>query len=387
MTRQPFYKLLLATDISLFGSLLTSFSIPLLIYSWSQSGIFLAIFELAGLIPSVSLGLYIGLWMRNRDSKRIWVTASLILSLMSFAAFLYTTMWVLLLLNIVSSSIGVITAISYQSMLARILKRDELSWGNSTISLSMSVVALLSPIPAAYLLSISDGLPFLIDAASFVIAAFAVSLISVESLIAGENKNERFSEIFRSVIRFIKDSKTVKNTLILFFMTSLVGGGLKIANVAYFSSFPSYYMVFGLAMVFAYAGDISVKSAVSLKLIKIKKPYMAVVSSPLFYFFSFFILFLIKNFYADMAAFFLLGMGNGLLSPNRISTIQKCTPREHLTAILGFMSTTGNLFRMLSVVLFGIGVTYLSAQLVYGIIAAFMLLAFVLFFPSAIRQK
>ena len=382
MKRTNFYILLAATDISLFGSLLTSFSIPILIYSFFYSGIILAVFELAGLIPSISLGIYIGIWMKNKNAKVLWILSSICLSLMSFFAFLYPTIWTFFILNIISSSIGVISLISYQSMLTEIVKKEDLSWANSTLSLSMSIVALVSPLTAAYLLDIYIGFPFLIDAVAFLIAAFVIYIIPVSSKISEYDTKEKFSDIFKSALNFINKKKSVRNTVILFLSTSLIGGGLKIANVAYFSSFSSYYMVLGLAMVFSYMGDILVKWAISVKFVKIENPYRAVILSPLFYIFSFFFLFAIKDLYIDMVAFFFLGMGNGLLSPNRLAVIQKETPRQHLTSILGLMSTLGDTFRIVSVILFGIAVSYLSAQIVYGLIAVFLLIVFVFFYPS-----
>ncbi len=379
--------LLVATDISLFGSLLTAFSIPLLVYSWYHSGIFLSVFELAALIPSISLGVYIGISMKNRDAKKMWVFSSIVLSIISFSVFIRTDVWFLLMLNILSSSIGIISTISYQSMLADVIEKEDLSWANSTLSLSMSIVALTSPLLGAYLLTVNEGLPFLVDSASFLAAALIVWNMAIDSRIKGSTEKERFSAAFRSSVSVIKKNMTVRNTLILFLVTGLIGGGLKIVNVAYFSSFPSYYMIFGIVMASSYVGDISVKSAVSVKLIKIRNPYKMVVLSSLFYTASFFILFIRKDFYMALLAFFLLGIGNGILAPNRVSIIQKDTPRECLSSVLGVMSTLGSFSRIVSVSLFGIAVSLLPAQFIYGFIGLFMLLVFVVFYPSTRKKE
>ncbi len=387
MKKRSFHMLLVATDISLFGSLLTAFSIPLLVYSWYHSGIFLSIFELAALIPSISLGIYIGISMKNRDARKMWVVSSIALSLVSFSVFLRTDVWFLLMLNILSSSIGVISTISYQSMLADIVEKEDLSWANSTLSLSMSAVALTSPLLGAYLLTMNEGLPFLVDSASFFVAALIVWCIAIDSRIKAPAKKERFSAAFRTSIAVIKKSMTVRNTLILFLITGLIGGGLKIVNVAYFSSFPAYYMVFGAVMASSYAGDISVKSAVSVKLIKITNPYKMVVLSSLFYTASFLILFIRKDFYMAILAFFLLGIGNGILAPNRVSIIQKDTPREHLSSVFGLMSTLGSFSRIVSVSIFGIAVSLLPARFIYGFMGLFMLLVFAVFYPSTGKRE
>ncbi len=377
--------LLIASDISLFGSFLTSFSIPLLIFSWYSSGIFLAVFELAGLLPSLSFGIVAGIWMKNKDVKKVWVLASFVLGVLSFIIFIHTNVYLLFILNVISSTVGVITAISYQSLFTKVLKKEDFPWGNSTFSLSVSAIALLSPVPAAYLLNLYVGLPFLVDAFSFFISCIIVYLIPLSSEISIPHEKESFFGSLKSTLNFIKTKNIIKNIFYIFLITSLIGGGLRIVNVSYFSSFSSYYLTFALAMLFSYAGDISIKSAVSIKIIKIKDPYKVVIMSILFYIFSFLLLYAKKDAVIAFAAFFMLGMGNGFISPQRLSVIQSSTPKEHLTEILGLINTAGNVARSLSIVLLGVGVSFLTPRIVYLLMGLFMMGVFLVFWPTTAK--
>ena len=375
--KKEFWILLIATDISVFGSFLTYFSVPLIIYSLYSSGIFLAVFELALLIPSLFFGFLIGRWMRGRDVKRLWMLSSLFLGALSLSVFLYLNVWSLFLLNLFSSLIGIVSAISYQSMVPELLSKKDVPWGNNVISLSMSALAIVSPLPAAYLLDFDVRLPFLADALTYFMALGLVSLISIKKPAedGGSHKPKK------SAIEMIRTLPVLRNTIVLGMLVSLIAGGVRLVNVAYFSYFQNYYVMFGLAMVFLYSGDVAVKSSVSLKVLEIKRPYRVMLFSLLFYSSAFLILFLNLHPIITMFGFFLLGVGNGLISPQRASILQTHSPKESMSEILGMVSTVTNSSRMASVIIVGIALSFLPPPVIYLLMGLSIFCVFLLFYP------
>jgi hypothetical protein len=188
-----------------------------------------------------------------------------------------------------------------------------------------------------------------------------VSLISIRKKLHEKNDKHKDSVSLSSVMR----QPALKGALLLTLFVSLIAGGMKIVNITYFSSFPDYYLSFALAMVFLYSGDVSVKTAVSLKIVRIKRVYRAMLISVLLYGFSFLMLSMAENVYLAMLGFLILGFGNGLLAPHMASLIQSKVPKEHLTEILGIVNTLRNSARMGSVVLLGLMVSLLPVSTVY----------------------
>ncbi len=382
-SRREFYKYLLAKDVSAFGSFVLFFSVSLIVYSISQSGIVLSIFELASVVPSMLLAVPIGAWLNGKDLKRAWIYSSLILASLDFFVFFYLNIYTLFLLNIVGVIFLVITGIAIQTVLVEIVDREELPWANSTTMLTYAGIATVSPAIAGFILNYSWNLPFLVDGLTYILEALIAYTIAVERVEwRGGGRGEKTAKVIKSALKYLRGNTLLRNSLALIAVMMLVGGGLKILNIAYFSQFGNPYVYYGLAMTFSAVGSFIVLIMNTLKIMQVRRPHRAILLSLPIYMAFFFILSLSGILLLDFLAFFLLGIANGVVSPNSSAVIQSYSAKEHLSTIVGFSQTLIEVAKITSISLMGVLVTFLPTNIVYLGMGIGILATFIVFLPA-----
>jgi len=93
------------------------------------------------------------------------------------------TLYSLFLLNLLLIIQGIFIRISKNSLLPKIVKEEELSWANNTIFLVILFVGVVSPFIASLLLTVSEKIPFILDAATYFIEAVIVVSIVVTGVL------------------------------------------------------------------------------------------------------------------------------------------------------------------------------------------------------------
>lgn len=161
-----------------------------------------------------------------------------------------------------------------------------------------------------------------------------------------------------------------------------VAGGLKILHIAYFSGYEKPYTYYGLAMSVSAVGFFLILLFTTLKILVIKKPYkVCILSLPLYVMF-FAAIYISNSASFAIVCFLLLGLGNGLLSPNFTATIQKYTEKSYLTSILGIYQTLINGGRIASISITGFLVTIFQPRILYLFIGIAFGIVFLIFLPS-----
>ncbi|NPA74743.1 MAG: MFS transporter, partial [Euryarchaeota archaeon] len=121
--------------------------------------------------------------------------------------------------------------------------------------------------------------------------------------------------------------------------------------------------------------------------IKFKAPYRALLLSLVIYAVYFALMAILQVSFLILAAFFILGLGNGVASPNTISVFQMNADKEHLRQVLGVVGTLIDAARILSVITMGVLVDVVPLKYIYVFLAVGIMITFVLFGGDMVRNR
>lgn len=172
--------------ISTFGSSITQFALPLLVYQLTGSALDLGIAFAAGGLPYPLFGLAIGAWTDRVDRKRLMIATDVARAVvigtlpLAAAAGVLTPTWIYVVL-FVSTTLTIAFDTAEFAVIPALVRHDDLVTANGRIQASYSAASIVGPLAAGALLVVVS-LPFLIalDAASFVVSAVTVALIRGE---------------------------------------------------------------------------------------------------------------------------------------------------------------------------------------------------------------
>jgi MFS family permease len=180
---RDFWTFWTGQTISTFGSSVTQFALPLLVYQLTGSALDLGIAFAAGGLPYPLFGLAIGAWTDRVDRKRLMIAtdlarAAVIGTLPAAAAFgVLSVAWIYVVL-FVSTTLSIAFETAEFAAIPALVSKDDLVTANGRIQASFSAASIVGPLVAGALLAVV-ALPLLIalDAASFVVSAVSVGLI------------------------------------------------------------------------------------------------------------------------------------------------------------------------------------------------------------------
>ncbi|MDB5079038.1 MAG: hypothetical protein JWP00_962 [Chloroflexi bacterium] len=183
--RHPdFLKLWSGETISLFGSQVTLLGLPLtavllLKATPAEMGLLAAV----EFLPFLVLSLFAGVWVDRLYRRPILILANigrgLLLGLVPLAYF-FNALSIELLYGVALLT-GVLTVffdVAYQSYLPALVERDHLVEGNGKLEISSSVAQITGPgVAGALVQLVTAPVAILLDAVSFLVSAFLISLI------------------------------------------------------------------------------------------------------------------------------------------------------------------------------------------------------------------
>jgi MFS family permease len=183
---RDFWSFWAGQTISSFGSSITQFALPLLVYQLTGSALDLGIAFAAGGLPYPLFGLAIGAWTDRVDRKRLMIATDLgravVIATVPAAAALgvLSVTWIYVVL-FVSTTLSIAFDTAEFAVIPALVRQDDLVTANGRIQASFSAASIVGPLAAGALLALI-ALPLLIaiDAASFVVSAVSVGLIRGE---------------------------------------------------------------------------------------------------------------------------------------------------------------------------------------------------------------
>jgi MFS family permease len=200
--RHPdFLKLWAGQSVSLFGSLLTRFALPLLAALLLGAGAGqMALLAAAEVVPGLLLGFVAGVWVDRLRRRPLLIAAdigrALALAYIPLAAVLGALrIEQLYVVAVLVSVCSVVFDVAYPSFLPSLLRREDLVEGNSKLVASESLAEVSGWSIAGVLVQVAGApLAILMDAATFVVSAVSLLAIRTKELPPTvENSDERQS--------------------------------------------------------------------------------------------------------------------------------------------------------------------------------------------------
>ena len=182
--RSDFWKFWTGETISSFGSSITQFALPLLVFKLTGSAVSLGIaFAMFGL-PHLFFGLLIGAWADRLDRKRLMIVVDLLsaavlvsVPLASVAGVL--SIWWIFACGFALATLGIFFQAAEFAAIPSLVERDQLVTANGRIQASFSAATIVGPLAAGAVLALVPIESLLyIDALTFVVSALALALIA-----------------------------------------------------------------------------------------------------------------------------------------------------------------------------------------------------------------
>ena len=180
---RDFWRFWVGETISAFGSSFTQFAIPLLVFKLTGSAIYLAASAALFAVPHLLFGLLIGAWTDRTDRRRLMIVSDILsmaavgsVPVAAIAGVL--SVWWILVVVFITSTLGIFFEAAEFGAIPSLVEQADLVTANGRIQATFAGASVLGPLVAGALLVVLpvDQL-LVVDAATFVVSAVALSLI------------------------------------------------------------------------------------------------------------------------------------------------------------------------------------------------------------------
>ena len=226
-----FWSFWAGQTISNFGSSITQFALPLLVYQLTGSALDLGIAFAAGGLPYPLFGLAIGAWTDRVDRKRLMIGTDLaravVVATVPAAAALgvLSVTWIYVVL-FVSTTLSIAFDTAEFAVIPALVRQDDLVTANGRIQASFSAASIVGPLVAGALLAVI-ALPALIavDAASFLVSAASVGII--RGALQGRRADARDlrADIVEG-LRYVLRHPVLRNISIMMALVNFIGSSM-----------------------------------------------------------------------------------------------------------------------------------------------------------------
>lgn len=197
--------------ISMFGSQITLIGLPLTaVYLLNANSFQMGIFQAVATIPFFLFSLFAGVWIDQNKKKPVLIICNLLtaffLILIPLGAwFDVLNFYLFYIIVFFAATFSMIFELAYLSFLPMIVKREELSDGNSKLEISRSLAQVSGPSIAGLLISVFTApIAILIDSISYVISSIFLSKINIEEPTLLVNHDNIFKKIGDGIKILIK---------------------------------------------------------------------------------------------------------------------------------------------------------------------------------------
>ena len=226
-----FWKFWAGQTISNLGSSFTAFALPLLVFKLTHSPVYLAAATAAYFVPYLLFGLVIGAWVDRVDRKRLMILVDLGrgLAIASIPAFDYAgilSIWWIYAVAFATACMTIAFDSGEFAAVPSLVPKDNLVTANGRIMASYQAASVAGPLLAGLLVAlvrISDIL--VVDASTFVLSAFSLSLIARRFNTAEDDVRER-PHILRDVqegLRYVLGHPVLRNISLMMALINFVG--------------------------------------------------------------------------------------------------------------------------------------------------------------------
>ncbi|MDE3113908.1 MAG: MFS transporter [Chloroflexota bacterium] len=254
---RDFWTFWTGQTISQFGSSITQFALPLLVFDLTGSALDLGLSFALGVLPYPLFGLAIGAWTDRVDRKRLMIATDIARGLvvgsipLAALAGTLTVTWVYAVL-FVSTTLTIAFNSAQFAVIPALVGKDDLVTANGRIQASFSAASVIGPLVAGALLAaIALPLLILLDAASFIASAISIALIRRELHVPRERTTSIREDIVEG-LRYVVRHPILRNisammALVNFFGVTVFAQAVFFAKTRFEATDPQVSLFFSAA--------------------------------------------------------------------------------------------------------------------------------------------
>ena len=214
--------------ISQLGSSFTLFALPLLVFKLTGSAVNLAITTASEMVPYLLFGLLIGALADRLNRKRMMITvdvlrAGVIATIPVLAALNHLNVWWIYGAGFVGTTLTIFFESGQFAAIPSLVNTDDLVGANGKIQASYSAAAVAGPLLAGLLVAIMPLYDVLyVDAASFVVSALSLALISRSFDSSTTREASTIREDVKEGLRYVLRHPVLRNISLMMAIINLI---------------------------------------------------------------------------------------------------------------------------------------------------------------------
>ena len=225
------YRLYLSGQcVSLMGTWMTRLALSWLTYRLTHSAFLLGMVGFAGQILTFVLAPFAGVWVDRMDRRKLLLMTQVAAAVQSLALAVLTLMKIITIQEILALAAfqGLIDAFDMparQSFVTKMVPdKEDLSNAIALNSSMVNVARLVGPSVAAIVIAhLGEGWCFSIDGVSYLAVIASLLLMRIEPDVPGDHRRPAMAEQMREGWGYVSRFIPVRNILLLFAITSLMG--------------------------------------------------------------------------------------------------------------------------------------------------------------------
>jgi MFS family permease len=227
--RLDFWKFWTGETVSAFGTSITQFAMPLIVFKLTGSAVALGAAAAVFTVPHLLFGLAIGAWTDRTDRRRLMIAvdvlAAVAVASVPIAAVTgLLTVWWIYAVTFVTSTLSIFFETAQFGAVPSLVDRSDLVAANGRIQASFAAAGVFGPIAAGALLAFVPVETVLyVDAASFLVSAITLSLI--RRSFNAEVVQRRMTSIRQDIaegLRYVLSHPVLRNISLMMAMINLV---------------------------------------------------------------------------------------------------------------------------------------------------------------------
>jgi len=227
--RLDFWKFWTGETVSAFGTSITQFAMPLIVFKLTGSAVALGGAAAIFTLPHLLFGLAIGAWTDRTDRRRLMIAvdvlaAAAVASVPIAAATGLLTVWWIYAVTFVTSTLSIFFETAQFGAVPSLVDRTDLITANGRIQASFAAASVLGPVAAGVLLGFVPVETVLyVDAASFLVSAVTLSFI--RRSFNAEVAQRRMTSIRQDIaegLRYVLSHPVLRNISLMMALINLV---------------------------------------------------------------------------------------------------------------------------------------------------------------------
>jgi MFS family permease len=233
--RSPSFGLLfLATAGSSFGTYLAATVLTVHVYDRTGSGLWVAALLIADFLPIVVIGLVLGPLVDRLSRRRLMIVSDLVrVGVFAALPFVHDPATIVVLAGISGVATGFFRPASYAG-LPNLVPDEELTNANSLLQTIETVAWMIGPVVGGLMLTTwSPGVPYVVNAVTFLVSAALVARIGEHELRSEESLTRGHWRDVADGLRLVVTALPLRTVLIVWNVVLLGSAAINVAEVVF----------------------------------------------------------------------------------------------------------------------------------------------------------